>query len=439
MKGERMILDSIRLLEQKYHDKICDKRLEYGSFIHTRETNDSDIYNWFPLTQRFSSSFLDILFRHKELRLAKIILDPFMGCGNTLVECLKHGKIGYGVDISELFWFITCVKTKEYSERDFNEAINAIANVNFSTFDNVEIPPFSSFKRLFTKGQISKLYALKKIANELNDNAKELLLFATVSKLLDFSKAVRYGKGLHKKRNYKPVKGVKNIYLKLINMARSYKDFRKSMKRGGMANPLLGDARDLNKLINPIDRRTYSLPEKKVDLILTSPPYCNSSDYAEMYKLEHWFLDFVRSYDEFERLSYSTIRSHLSISDTNIRWKNTVIEDICSNLENNNNLWNKKIPTMIRCYFDDLHKSIRQLVRIINPYGYLYVVVGNSCYGKIPIPTDLLLAEIATELGFKVARIEIARNLLTSGQQWKALCSQDKQLLRESIVILSPC
>ena len=67
--------------------------------------------------------------------------------------------------------------------------------------------------------------------------------------------------------------------------------------------------------------------------------------------------------------------------------------------------------------------------------GSVGIVVGNSAYSGVIIPSDVLIADIAREIGFKVKNIFITRHLTTSSQQKKEL-DVLKNYLRESIVLL---
>ena len=58
-----------------------------------------------------------------------------------------------------------------------------------------------------------------------------------------------------------------------------------------------------------------------------------------------------------------------------------------------------------------------------------------SFANNIIIPTDVLIARIAEEIGFSVETIHITRHLTTSSQQKKEL-KPLKDYLRESIVLL---
>jgi site-specific DNA-methyltransferase (adenine-specific) len=430
-----LILNSSRALEQKYSKKIVVKDGHQFN-VSTRGSNHG-VYDWFPMVQRFTRSFLVEIFKNGELRASQVILDPFMGSGNTLIACREFDKIGYGIDVSPLFWFVAHVKTNHYSYSDFDEAIEAIDEAGRETEKDIQIPALSSYKRLFNRKRLSKLLMLKKVANSLKPKTKELMLFALASELVHFSRATRYGKGLRNEKRKKLTSVDKVLKLKLSRMKEDYGALNgnETLEHKRLF-PLLGDARDLSFIKNPLTGRKVSLPRGEIDCVVTSPPYCNSADYVEMYKLEHWFLDYVKSYDEFKKLSYSTLRSHTTLNNENIEWKHNAIEDICDFLENSELLWNRKIPTMIRAYFDDLHKCLGELKDVLRPNGVIFLLVANSSYGTVPVPTDLLVAEAADDMGIEVEKIIEARLLTTSGQQWKNMDNRSRKLLRESVLVL---
>ena len=90
---------------------------------------------------------------------------------------------------------------------------------------------------------------------------------------------------------------------------------------------------------------------------------------------------------------------------------------------------------MIRGYFDDMHDILERLYKISQKGIFCSIVVANSGYKGIIVPTDLLLAAIANHVGFKVEKIILARSIRASSQQMQELKSKS-DLMRESIIIL---
>ena len=80
-------------------------------------------------------------------------------------------------------------------------------------------------------------------------------------------------------------------------------------------------------------------------------------------------------------------------------------------------------------------RVLRGLSEVMMPGGRCVMVIGNSAYGSILIPTDALLCQTAQSLGFEVTELLVARHLTTSSQQKMALGPFRSQL-RESVVCL---
>lgn len=418
-----MVLDAVKALEKKYEGRT--HRLDGFKKLMSARNEEKGIYNWFPFFQAFTSSFLEKIFNRHPMKECQHVLEPFAGSGNTLVSCVEFGKNGYGLEVNPLFRFITQVKIGDYSSAHFREAERIAMNALKKSYD-VEIPNLSSFRRLFNPGVLKRLVILRNEAlMEQNEKATALLLFALASELLNCSTSKRYGKGLHiAEKHFKREVG-ETVIGKLRRMRIGYNDFRNSVKKLGRAHVAPCGVFEIEKAKNiPI-----------VDVVLTSPPYCNSSDYVEMYKLELWFLEYVTDHSEFKELSRRTIRSHLSFSDSSTRWTHPAIDEICRILETME-LWNSRIPIMIRGYFDDVHSALSNLMRRVKNNGKIIFVIGNSSYSGLVVPSDLLVAEAATALELEVESIQVARQLPPSPQQRKIMDEHSKSLMRESIVTM---
>jgi len=419
-----MLLHSVCELERKYKDQTA-LSTDLGKLM-SATSEQKGVYNWFPFFQAFTSGFLEDVFNRDVARKSKNILDPFAGSGTTLVSCIEFGKNGYGLEINPLFRFVADVKTKKFSEMSFLGAENLVTKTGKDAF-SPEYPNLSSFEKLFDSDVLKRLLVLRNAAyEEKNDEVTSILLFALSSELLSFSSAKRYGKGLHivKKPRFENVDRI--IIQKLRRMHNDYLLLREKAANSGFAYVAPFGILDTEKV--------KELPA--MDLVITSPPYCNSSDYVEMYKLELWFLKYVTDRSEFKDLSSKTVRSHLSFCNKRVNWSHACIDEICFQLHHTN-LWNPKITEMIRGYFDDLHLALENIKLVLKEKGRAFIAIGNSSYGGVVIPSDLLLAQAAEDLGLNIECLEVARHLPTSSQQAKLLDKESKLMMRESIVVLS--
>lgn len=172
-----------------------------------------------------------------------------------------------------------------------------------------------------------------------------------------------------------------------------------------------------------------------VELTFYSPPYCNCFDYFEIHKVELWLGEFVKSKEELRELRLTGFRSNTnSLKSKPIIYQNENLEKLI-NLFDIQKLWDKNIINVVRGYFDDTKTLLEKIYQKTQKGGYTGIVVGNSAYTGVIIPSDLIIAEIAEEVGFKVKNIFVTRHLTTSSQQKQQL-EPLKEYLRESIVFL---
>ena len=90
---------------------------------------------------------------------------------------------------------------------------------------------------------------------------------------------------------------------------------------------------------------------------------------------------------------------------------------------------------MLQSYYLDMFSILEQSYNSLEQDGFCAIIVGNSSYGGIIFPTDLILAEYAEMIGFKVDKIEVDRFIITSSQQYE-MTKENGRFLRESVVCL---
>ncbi|GAI80370.1 unnamed protein product, partial [marine sediment metagenome] len=193
------------------------------------------------------------------------------------------------------------------------------------------------------------------------------------------------------------------------------------------------------KIINGsmINNNNYNLiKNNSVGITIFSPPYANCFDYCEVYKMEIWMGEFVFSYDDFWKYRSIAVRSHVNAKfDHTIKNSNNSV-NVIADLISCFNVWNKNIPDMVRGYFDDMANFFIKFKEIMIPGSKCYIVVANSGYRGVIVPTDLLLAEVAEKLGMEVEKIVYARKIRASSQQMEELHNDYENLMRESVITL---
>ncbi len=176
-------------------------------------------------------------------------------------------------------------------------------------------------------------------------------------------------------------------------------------------------------------------PPEGASLLLFSPPYCNCFNYIKAYKLELWMAGFIRTYPDIRALTAMGVRSRTESMLGHVTEPYPQVVEELVGLMNLATLWSPQLPNVVRGYFADMQRTLAALDSALRPGGRCIIVVGNSAYGGVLIPTDLLLARIAGTLGYEVEEIVVTRHLTTSSQQ-KRLLEPIKEYMRESIIHL---
>jgi hypothetical protein len=295
-----------------------------------------------------------------------------------------------------------------------------------------EVPPLSTFERIYDEATRSALMRAKRfirtadLAVETDRDFLRLGLAAIVEKV---SPARKDGKGLkfHRRRRILTVEEA--LRLQFERMLADLEAMRAEGRRFPVDLPAevyQGDARRLD-----------ALESESVAFAVYSPPYLNTFDYSEVYKVELWLFDHVRTAEEFRAYRGQALRSHVS---TPVDWTDLLplkLVDEISWYVAGQRLWNRHIPAMINGYFDDMYLALKEQYRVLRPGGKVVCVIGNSSYANLPVPTDALLARIAELAGFRPVEVLVARHLGTSAQQLACYDAALRQrFLRESALVL---
>lgn len=428
-------------LESKFKVLNSNKLKDY---VHFQNTLTIPIQRWFPYREGYSKKIvIDFL---KEFKVKDLVFDPFCGSGTTLLAARQNNLNSIGMDVNPISVLVSKVENEKYSFDEIQaikDLILLITSLNPSS--NTHNINFNLANKLFNDEILQFLLQFKEQINLVkNSRVRDLAFAAWLSLIESVSNFKKEGNGLKYKNRKRTEKGyieIDKITWENDNFPDNKFDFIKEkfiLKLNLMLEDIteyFGSTSFSPKIIQGDCLKFKDYIKDEIGFTFFSPPYCNCFDYFEIHKAELWLGDFVSSKEEFNFLRQSGLRSNTNaVINKSVEYKNAYIEELI-NLFDYDKLWNKRIPQVVRGYFDDMHTLLNDIFLSTKKNGYVCIVVGNSAYSGVIIPTDLLLANIALDLGFKVINIGIARHLTTSSQQKKEL-SGLKYYLRESIVVL---
>jgi DNA modification methylase len=189
------------------------------------------------------------------------------------------------------------------------------------------------------------------------------------------------------------------------------------------------------------------LPEGNYDCIMTSPPYCNRYDYTRTYALELALL----GVDEAglvklrqEMLSCTVENRAKNLLEMNPQWqpaiaaadRQALLQKILAYLDSQRQmdlLNNNGIPRMVRGYFYEMACVIAECARVLKRSAPLIMVNDNVRYAGASVSVDIILSDMARELGFDVESILVLPN--GKGNSSQQMGAHGREALRKCVYI----
>ena len=420
-----------------------EQRFDLGPYVHWRGNASSPMHRWLRYREAYSPELID------KLQLGSRILDPFSGCGSIPIGAAIRGKKSVGIDLNPIAAFSSKVKLTPLKPSSIRGIQNFLGNFNslLGSSERWPLPELSISKKVF-EPQILDAVLRARTAIEVsfqNDPlARNFVFLAWLAILEGVGSYFKEGNGI-KYRNKKRHKGKyenraegewqlerfgadqtaffsRTFTHQLEMMLEDTAEWQSGDWTGQQL--IEGSAFNLGEILNG----------ETFDSVIFSPPYANRFDYFESFKVELWFGNFVNSYADLNALRKASLRSHLNADYKRPSENLPVLEELISLMDPTASSWRMGVPDLMRGYFHDMGMVLRQC-RSVLPAGRCYVVVGNSAFAGVIIPTDVLTAMVGINAGFNRVKIIETRHLTVAPQQRNMLKGFEKYM-RESIVVL---
>lgn len=383
----------------------------FSEFQRAETTMMSHSYHRYPA--KFIPQLVDKLVS-QYTKEGDIVCDPFGGCGTTLVQSKVSGRKSIGFDINPVAKLITDTKTRAISPIKLAEARDFfIKKHSLLQKKNKNVIHNERVYYWFDKKIVKKLDVIYSAVLTIKDAEIRRFFLCAFSHVLKncsrwLMKSIK--PTIDQDKEFPdPTK----IFLRhLDSMIKKNDVFYTSLKESGRLN-----IPAKMKLWN--STKKLPLKDKSIDLIVTSPPYVTSYEYADLHQLSLlWFGDDKKHFknwdkvvDEFLDFKRQFIgSSHKKVAHN--EFKSKIAEDIVAKLE----LQNRSLSQSVAGYFDDMKLAFGEMYRILKKGKKACVIIGNTELLGVPI----LNAQVATEqmlnLGFtksKLIKREISNKMIT--------------------------
>lgn len=178
--------------------------------------------------------------------------------------------------------------------------------------------------------------------------------------------------------------------------------------------------------------------ENKVSLFVTNPPYISSVRYIETMKLEMYWLEFIRSSEEYSSLAnYMLGNDKVTKKQSAVPLK-TKYEEINSIVER---IKEKSVKDayIVAKYFIDMEEIIKKMHLLLKENGKVVVKISDSNVKKIKVETGKYLTLIAEHSGFKLVDVFLdkindnSRSLTTARNTYSDIILNDNIIIWEKV------
>ena len=341
-------------------------------------------------------------------KINEIVCDPFMGCGTTLIESLVSGRKTVGVDINPVAYLISKVKTNPINPDKLKNETDKVLydlklyfesrNKNQKTLSKIEIVPI-----IPNNERIEYWFPDKKLREELGtilgriDTIKDkdirdfcLCAFSNILK----NTSIWLMKSIKPTRDLNKIIGIPmNLFSRQI----------KKMIRGNdvywniLSTNVKGNLKSYLNL-KKADARNLPAENNSVSLIVTSPPYVTSYEYADLHQLTALWLEYTKSVNEFREGFIGSI--HKKEFDHN-GIKSKIARQELEELSKQS----KKEAESVKNYFFEMQQCFEEMYRVLKTKGRACIVIGNTELKKVPILNAEVFTEMMIGLGFKIHKI----------------------------------
>jgi site-specific DNA-methyltransferase (adenine-specific) len=419
---------------------VIDEESFFKNLVNPSLSKNKPYYGWARYREAYSGELVKELIKRSKLDPKKhFIYDPMSGSGSTQLGALELGFDSIGNDINPYAVDITNAKLHPYTDNDLAVVLDFISR---------EKPPFLKgskfFKRVMNNCENyfdkNNAAALQKIIDQVakikNESARNLLNAVWLTILEDCSNRKKDGNGLATR----PTK-IRDVWASFCKAAKNVlKDLQSNpLPDKNLAVAVMDSSFNASKIVKDFSKKI----DKQLGAIIFSPPYANSFDYFESYKLE--LLCGYYTQDELIEARKSAIRSYRKGYGYNLETKDHNVKILCEEIRERIPLKEKKtgvvdnrsrlVPNLLIGYFEDMGKTIEQFSISMPKGSCCYIVVDQSAYLGVIVPSDLLLAELGSKHGLTVEKLIRCRTAKTSAQQLKEY-PYLRTFLRESIVVL---
>ena len=452
--------DREQLLD-RFRDRIQHNPDLARRLVSYQANKEIPFYRWFKYREGFTAQLVNYLLE-KVHPLPGILLDPFAGSGAALFGAVSLGWSAKGIELLPVGIHAMYARfaANNIDPVVFVETTRKLCSMDFTSYydETHQIHHIAITKGAFPQETEQELVGYISYCNKHinDDNIRQLALFAAFCILEDISYTRKDGQYLRWDARSGRSQGKKAfdkgkiltfkeaVQGKLEQMRSDLLNMPTTRLSSGQIKLNFDNFQSSNEIPDVVQGSCLeilpTIQKDSIDVILTSPPYCNRYDYTRTYALELVHLGethkdvtglrqemlscTVENKNKVERMRmfYTNLKRDCDFNRIEQVFRDQYalheVLAILDELRDNNQLNNPHISRMVRNYFYEMCFVVYEMSRILAPNGHVIMVNDNVRYAGEEVPVDIILSSIAEAFGLVIEKIwTLGRGKGNSSQQ----------------------
>lgn len=366
----------------------------FGVFAGNRQR---PIHRWYPFVEGYSADLVEWGLAVSGQDNPRII-DPFGGSGTTSLTAAEQGLDSWFCEVNPYLAWLADVKVNQTCHVTEAEQLAPLAELlALAESDSIPREPTSDAPLLATEGKrayfpdgVAKqvVATLEWLDSHTDGAVREVGRAAVVVSLVPSSCMIRrtdLRRRIASDPSPKPFAEALATTLRMV-----IEDLRADRPQWtAMATQLADDVRAL------------SVPaDLQFDLIITSPPYLNGTNYCRNTKLELLALGLIADEAGLSRYRTDSITAGINNVSKRRATPDAIdeVEVVAEQLDEK--AYDIRIPALVRGYFSDMRRALKVLRDAAADDGALLLDIGDSRFAGVHVPTHELLVTVGEQVGW---------------------------------------
>lgn len=383
-------------------------------------TSQHPFHRWFNFIAGFSPEFVHACCAEIDGEVDAILLDPFAGCATAPLVASQRGLRAIGFDAHPVFARIGRAKLASHlflQELDWIEKAIKEGLENPKPLSLLASAPLIFLSKLLPEDSLKMLIgareSLKK--NKLFESDLAFLVLSKIVELCSHSQTDGiYKAPTSRKKALSPFEACN----KVTEMIRTDLNSHSVFNYHQQASIIFNSSEAMSEV-----------EDESISIVVTSPPYLNNFDYAEMTRMLLYFWEIATSWADItdkvrSKLIVNTttaLRGHKAKQDmyrSNIHNQiHTHLDVIVEQLREQRKIkaGKKEYDFLIYPYFSQMTRVLGECYRSMKQNAPIHIMIADSALYGVHISTPQILEKILDSLSFRNIKCSLIRQ---RGHRW---------------------